>query len=88
MLTAKRYAPMNARDKMPFEVTPIFYPLRRYDAAAVTPSAAAAPASAPARRVNTRSVAEGTTWPCTETRATDENAKHKSAKIERFMSTR
>ncbi|MDR3754153.1 MAG: hypothetical protein P4K93_11190 [Terracidiphilus sp.] len=47
MLTAKRYAPMNARDKMPFEVTPIFYKLQRYDAAAVTPPAAAAPASAP-----------------------------------------
>jgi hypothetical protein len=47
MLTAKRYAPMNARDKMPFEVTPIFYKLQRYDAAAVTPPAASAPASAP-----------------------------------------
>jgi hypothetical protein len=44
-LNAKRYAPMNARDKMPFEVTPIFYKLQRYDAAAVTPPAAA---SAPA----------------------------------------
>jgi hypothetical protein len=42
MLNAKRYAPMNARDKMPFEVTPIFYKLQRYDAAAVTPPAAAA----------------------------------------------
>jgi hypothetical protein len=41
-LNAKRYAPMNARDKMPFEVTPIFYKLQRYDAAAVTPPAAAA----------------------------------------------
>ena len=45
MLTAKRYAPMNARDKMPFEVTPIFFKLQRYDAAAVTPPAAAAPSS-------------------------------------------
>ena len=35
MLNAKRYAPMNARDKMPFEVTPIFFKLQRYDAAAV-----------------------------------------------------
>ena len=34
MLNAKRYAPMNARDKMPFEVTPIFYKLQRYDEAA------------------------------------------------------
>ena len=33
MLNAKRYAPMNARDKMPFEVTPIYYRLRRYQAA-------------------------------------------------------
>jgi len=43
MLNAPRYAPMNARDKMPFEVTPIFYKLQRYDAASVTP-----PAGAPA----------------------------------------
>jgi hypothetical protein len=45
MLNAKRYAPMNARDKMPFEVTPIFYKLQRYDAARIdqpaTPSLAA-----------------------------------------------
>ena len=51
MLDAKRYAPMNARDKMPFEVTPIFYRLQRYDAAALQPPAAAGdppPAAAPA----------------------------------------
>ncbi len=36
MLNAKRYAPMNARDKMPFEVTPIFYKLQRYEATSVT----------------------------------------------------
>jgi hypothetical protein len=57
MLNAKRYAPMNARDKMPFEVTPIFYRLQRYDEASVTPPAgapttgdqpAAAPDNAPA----------------------------------------
>jgi hypothetical protein len=45
MLNAKRYAPMNARDKMPLEVTPIFYKLQRYDAARLeapsTPAAAA-----------------------------------------------
>ena len=46
MLNAKRYAPMNARDKMPFEVTPIFYKLQRYEAASVTPPPAAAPAAA------------------------------------------
>jgi hypothetical protein len=48
MLNAKRYAPMNARDKMPFEVTPIFYKLQRYDAAKVEAPAAAAPAAATA----------------------------------------
>ncbi len=46
MLSAKRYAPMNARDKMPFEVTPIFYKLQHYEEASVepTPTAPAAPA--------------------------------------------
>ncbi len=48
MLSAKRYAPMNARDKMPFEVTPIFYKLQRYETANVTPTPAAAPAASPA----------------------------------------
>jgi hypothetical protein len=50
MLNAKRYAPMNARDKMPFEVTPIFYKLQRYDAAAAAeqPAAPAANTAAPA----------------------------------------
>jgi hypothetical protein len=50
MLNAKRYAPMNARDKMPLEVTPIFFKLQRYEAAKVTPPApgvAPAPAAAP-----------------------------------------
>jgi hypothetical protein len=42
MLNAKRYAPMNARDKMPFEVTPIFYKLQRYDVANAEPPAAPA----------------------------------------------
>ncbi len=51
MLNAKRYAPMNPRDKMPFEVTPIFYKLQRYDVTRVevpTAPATAAPAPAPA----------------------------------------
>ncbi len=39
MLDARRYAPMNARDKMPFEVTPIFYRLQRYEMAATSPPA-------------------------------------------------
>jgi cell division septation protein DedD len=48
MLNAKRYAPMNARDKMPFEVTPIFYKLQRYEEASAAPAAAsAAPAATP-----------------------------------------
>ncbi len=46
MLDAKRFAPMNARDKMPFEVTPIFYKLQHYDLASATPAAdPAAPAA-------------------------------------------
>jgi hypothetical protein len=43
MLNAKRYAPMNARDKMPFEVTPIFFKLQRYETVSFTaPEAPAA----------------------------------------------
>jgi hypothetical protein len=51
MLDAKRYAPMNARDKMPFEVTPIFYKLQRYETAHTelpAVPAAGAPAATPA----------------------------------------
>ena len=47
MLNAKRYAPMNARDKMPFEVTAIFYKLQRYEDAQKTP-AGTLPTTAPA----------------------------------------
>jgi hypothetical protein len=41
---------MNARDKMPFEVTPIFYKLQRYDLANVEPppTGPTAPLPAPA----------------------------------------
>jgi hypothetical protein len=39
---------MNARDKMPFEVTPVFYKLQRYEAAHVVPAAAPATAAPPA----------------------------------------
>jgi hypothetical protein len=45
MLDAKRYAPMNSRDKMPFEVTPIFYKLQRYETAHAAPPAAPATAA-------------------------------------------
>jgi hypothetical protein len=44
MLNAKRYAPMNARDKMPLEVTPIVYKLQRYDASKLTAMPAPPPA--------------------------------------------
>jgi hypothetical protein len=54
MLNATRYAPVSARDKIPFEVTPIFYKLQRYDAGVTSPAATAAaqppsgePAAAP-----------------------------------------
>jgi hypothetical protein len=45
MLNAIRVAPVNARDKIPFEVTPIFYKLQRYDAGVTSP--AATPAAQP-----------------------------------------
>jgi hypothetical protein len=45
-LNAKIFAYMNPRDKMPFEVTPIFFKLNRYDAAAA--AAAVGPVVAPA----------------------------------------
>jgi hypothetical protein len=32
MLNAKRYAPLNARDKTPLELTAVYYKLQRYDA--------------------------------------------------------
>jgi len=44
-LNQKIYAPMNARDKMPFEVTPIFYKLQRYDVAKAEGPAAPATTS-------------------------------------------
>ncbi len=50
-LNAKIYAYMNPRDKMPFELTPIFYKLQRYDvsklAPPVSPAAAPPPAATP-----------------------------------------
>jgi hypothetical protein len=46
-VNAKIYAYMNPRDKMPLELTPIFFKLQRYDASRLTPTAPAAP-SAPA----------------------------------------
>ncbi|HEY3706782.1 MAG TPA: M48 family metalloprotease [Terracidiphilus sp.] len=49
MLSAKRYAPMNPRDKMPLEVTPVYFKLQRYNASAVPPSSAM-PGMAPAQQ--------------------------------------
>jgi hypothetical protein len=46
-LSAKIYAYMNPRDKMPLEVTPVFYKLQRYDVSRLTPAAAAPAAVAP-----------------------------------------
>jgi hypothetical protein len=46
MLNAKRYAPMNPRDKMPLEVTPVFYKLQRYSATG-TPTNSASPGLEP-----------------------------------------
>ncbi len=40
MLNAVRVAPVNARDKIPFEVTPIFYRLKRFDTEMTSPAAA------------------------------------------------
>ena len=48
MLNAARLAPVNARDKIPFEVTPVFYKLQRFDASAPPLSAAAADNAQPA----------------------------------------
>jgi hypothetical protein len=48
-LDAKLYAPRNPRDKMPFEVTRVFYNLQRYSVSNdLHPSADAAPADQPA----------------------------------------
>ncbi|HTB96514.1 MAG TPA: hypothetical protein VK716_05865 [Terracidiphilus sp.] len=48
MLNAKRYAPMNARDKMPLEVTPLYFKLQRYEVAnAAAPSTPGANTAAP-----------------------------------------
>jgi hypothetical protein len=46
MLNAKRYAPLNARDKMPLEVTPLYFKLQRYDEAQL--NAPAVPGAKPA----------------------------------------
>jgi hypothetical protein len=47
-INAKIYAYMNPRDKMPLELTPVFYKLQRYDASRLTPPVPPAAATAPA----------------------------------------
>jgi len=74
MLNAKRYAPLNARDKMPLEVTPLYFRLQRYDeaqlnappvpgakpnTAAPTPPAGDPPATPPAPDQNAAPPAQG-----------------------------
>ena len=59
MLNARRFAPLNARDKMPFEVTAVYYKLQRFTAADSVPSDAAAssesqPAAADAATTQTK----------------------------------
>jgi hypothetical protein len=64
MLNAKRYAPMNARDKMPLEVTPVFFKLQRYDESKLTapaPQAAAPQPAAPAAGAEGQSAPPDTT---------------------------
>jgi hypothetical protein len=62
MLNAKRYAPMNPRDKMPLEVTPLYFRLQRYEVAnaAATPAAPGAAAPAPQNGADPQPPAQGT----------------------------
>jgi hypothetical protein len=64
MLTAKRYAPMNARDKMPLEVAPLFFKLARYDTSKLAlppaPATNTPPAAAPADQQAAPPAAEAT----------------------------
>lgn len=49
MLNATRYAPMNAQEKMPFEVTPIYFRLQRMDASPTDQTAESIPHNAQAQ---------------------------------------
>jgi hypothetical protein len=59
MLDAKRYAPMNAAEKVPFEVTPVYYRLQRYTPPADLASAPDATAPATATTENNQPPAPG-----------------------------
>jgi hypothetical protein len=63
-LNARLYAPLNPREKMPLEVTPVYYRLRRYDEEVVRLSPPAQPASASAA-----------TSPASESNGTDESSR-------------
>jgi hypothetical protein len=64
MLNAKRYAPINAREKMPLEVTPVSFKLQRYDLATNTP-----PATTPAAQPAAGADSQQTTTPAQTTGA-------------------
>jgi hypothetical protein len=71
MLDAKRYAPMNPRDKMPFEVTPVFYKLQRYETAHTeTPPA---PPTAPAATEQPASTGQDNAQPVGKPAVSDAN---------------
>jgi hypothetical protein len=69
-LNAKIYAYMNARDKMPFEVTPVYFRLQRFEAATnptlATVLNAAPPASAPSESSASPASANSQQVPSTE----------------------
>jgi hypothetical protein len=60
-LNAKIYPYMNPRDKMPLEVTPVYYKLQRYDVSRLTPAQPAA--AAPAAGTPTTAAPSGTAAP-------------------------
>jgi hypothetical protein len=64
-LNAKIYAYLNPRDKMPLELTPIFYKLQRFDASKLLPPvpSAAAPAAVPPAAGDTPQQPTGTSHP-------------------------
>ena len=51
-INAKLYAPMNPRDKMPLEVTPLYFKLQRYDAKDAQPAPPGQQPAAPAADPN------------------------------------
>ena len=68
-LNAKFYAPLNARDKMPLEVTPVYYRLQRYDEAQAAKTANPGDASTqkPAGDPPAAGQATGAPQPATQT---------------------